>query len=122
MLTLRTPQLRALRRTAADALLDQATALVHRHWRARSEALGAAATRQRVKGALRQAWSYGFTTRREALRFVNLTMALGDGFVTDPRYPWAAELLARGDLHPVTRLDLLCEQASLTLRYGGPGA
>lgn len=61
--------------------------------------------------AIATARRHGITTRRDALRFVNLDLALGARFHEDPRYPWAAGVLARPGVHPSMRVDILADHA-----------
>jgi len=55
-----------------------------------------------------RAEKYGFTLRGPIRLFIELTIQLGEGFDTDPQYPWAARLL-KADGAEMERADRLWE-------------
>jgi hypothetical protein len=111
LLKIRREQLAALTETSVDAFVPQAVAMARTHWPRRCAELGPEGLEARVAAAIATARRYGVTTRRDALRFVNLDLALGARFHEDPRYPWAAAILQRPGVHPSMRVDLLVDQA-----------
>lgn len=59
----------------------------------------------RIRREMERASGYGFEAPRAWCQFINLSMALGEGF--DTELPWARELLADKDVEPARRIDAL---------------
>ncbi|MCP3882969.1 MAG: hypothetical protein GY701_31915 [Sulfitobacter sp.] len=58
--------------------------------------LGAERVRAVVHDGISHAADYGFTNRGPARLYLEMMLLFGSGYVTDPQYPWAAEILASG--------------------------
>jgi len=113
---------RAAQLQAFDEALDPGglSALVTRAreaWPQQAARLGDAGLRAHVEEAAAAAERHGFQDRSHLWSYVNVTLALGLGFVEDPRYPWAQTVLGRSDLPPAAKSELLVQrtQAALSL-------
>jgi hypothetical protein len=109
LLRLRPEQLQAFAGVARGGFVERALAVVETCWPATFQAQGKAAMRGVVERALVAAERFGVTDRQGVLRWINLTLALGEGF---PELPWAAAVLARQDLRSATRMEILAERAA----------
>ena len=92
-----------------DDFVEHALAVVGRHWAHQIEALGVDAAREKVRRAVLEGYGFGFTRRRDAMRFVNLVFALGDDMVG--AHPWVRRLVENRQLPPDVRIELLSEHA-----------
>jgi len=110
MLKIRSPQMDALARERLERFVDEATAVVSRHWKEQAEQLGTAATRERVYQAVLQAQSHGIVRRDDTLRYLNVAFALGDDFVE--KFAWAGRIVTNTRLRPDVRISLLVERTA----------
>src|SRR4051812_12990073 len=109
MLKIRAEQETALRQTALAAFEERAVAEAREHWPAAARREGDAGLAKLVREGTSRAAALGFTTEKQVLRYLNLTLALGPGFAEDARYPWAAPILGDGRRDPNGKLDTLVE-------------
>jgi hypothetical protein len=73
---------------------------------------GAAAVLADVQSGIGRAEGYGFESELDQVQFINVQMVFGRGFDTDPRYPWAQEILEGGTfVEPGERAERLLEVA-----------
>jgi len=61
----------------------------------------------RVRRGRAAASRHGITAGWDVARFVACQICLGDAFVTDPAHAWASAILARADLTPAAKMDLI---------------
>jgi hypothetical protein len=108
LLRLRHPQWRALQAVARERFVERTLAIVETCWPATFRSRGQEAMRLLVERALLSARGFGVTDRPGVLRWINLTLALGEDF---PARPWAARILERKDLRSATKMELLTERA-----------
>ncbi len=71
------------------------------------EALGDEEVRRSIQTCLRKAREYRISTAFDILRYLNVMYVLGLDFDTDPRFPWARELLLDFGISPRVRMDRL---------------
>ncbi|HSU14585.1 hypothetical protein [Longimicrobium sp.] len=88
-----------IRNAQMDALAEAAfehylVAHLRRHFAGPLEGCGEASLRALVRRALRRAAAYGVSSRAGLCRYVDLSVALGEGFEDGPEHAWAAEILA----------------------------
>jgi hypothetical protein len=128
MLSIRPDQLAEFEHRAMRRFEERVLAHLREHFPKEMEALDPEAAQSLVRDALHRARHYGLESESELASFADLSVALGPGFDTDPRYPWAAEIL-NDDWTPVpaTRLERLYERALAYLneaeeRAAGGGA
>ena len=105
---------------AFDEALDPggSSALVARAreaWPNQAARLGDEGVRAHVEEAAAAAQRHGFQERSHVWSYVNVTLALGLGFVEDPRYPWASTLLGRAELPPAAKSELLVQRTQEVL-------
>jgi len=76
--------------------------------------LGEDGTRQTIHYALERAGEYGIVSERDVCVFTDVMFAFGRDFDSDPKFPWAAEILNDESLHdsPSEKVDKLYETAS----------
>jgi hypothetical protein len=116
MLTIRSRQRAALREGRRRRFEDRAVAFVREQWPERWTHLGEVAVRALVEIAEQRAAAYGLDTERDAIRYLNHMLALGRDFDTDPRYPWAGEILQNRGIAPSLRMDWLSARTRHELR------
>lgn len=109
MLIIRDRQIDALVAARRREFLQRLVRMLRRHWPGECAALGAAGVRRRVEGALALAARYGIDGEAHLARLLNVTMALGEDFDRDPRYPWAAVVLEEEAFAPRHKVQRLCE-------------
>ncbi len=81
-------------------------------WPERCAELGEERTLAAIQAAVARATARGFLSEYDVARFVWLTQLLGEAFDEDPRYPWAAAILADPRATPADKMDRLCERAA----------
>lgn len=89
------------------------------HWPGVARERGTADVRALARRAVAEAGRHGFTTRVDALRYVNLVVALGERFDERTDCYWAAPILRHRGLSPQAKLDLLTQRAADHLRELG---
>lgn len=117
MFMIRSNQIKAFERSSRADFEDEMMQHCRELFPHLGEALGGSPLRVVVQQAVTAAEAHGFTNRGPARLFVDLTLLFGVGFDSDPRYPWAAELLASDELTEQThRAEALYERACEQLR------
>jgi hypothetical protein len=115
---IRSEQQRALGRLAVDRFVEDAAARLRRHWPATCAALGDAGLEARIRRGFSLAARHDLHSHAAVLRYLNAMFALGDGFASDARYPWAAALLGDPRLDEHERMERVSAEVSATLRAG----
>jgi len=68
--------------------------------------------REEIRYGIKKAAAYGIDEGPELCRFIDLMMLFGCEFDTNPKYPWAAEILNDKEIHDsVSRMKLLRTEA-----------
>ncbi|MFY2563060.1 hypothetical protein ACN469_36030 [Corallococcus terminator] len=115
MFVVRSAQLLALDEAAdsggPSALVTRARAA----WPKQAEHLGPERFREQVEEASAAAERHGFRERSHVWTYVNVTLALGPGFVDDPKYPWARALLTQRQLPLEAKAELLVQRTQAEL-------
>ena len=109
-LHLRDEQVRRLGAAERNAFADTVVAELRERYPERFEDLGEVRMRALVEYGSKRPHRYGIRAQPEIRRYIALMVELGQNFDTDPRFPWAAELLGRR-LPPATKLRKLAEAA-----------
>ena len=94
MLTIRKTQIEALEHVVSEHFVDQMIAHLRRYFPVDYERLGEPSARVAIREGLKHAARYGFRSRGDLCRYIDLTLALGGRFDQDPLLPWAGEILA----------------------------
>lgn len=94
MLKIREEQLFIFSERLTEEWIDRALILVQKHWPDVYGSTAPAALRSRIRNSLLAARAEGIDDSGDALRYLNLTLLLGDHFTTNGRYPWAAQIAA----------------------------
>ncbi|MCY1021945.1 hypothetical protein [Pyxidicoccus sp. MSG2] len=115
---IRSEQQRALGGLAADSFVEDAATRLRRHWPAACAALGDAGLEVRIRHGMTLAARFDIHDKAAVLRYLNAMFALGDGFASDARYPWAAELLGHPRLDEHERMARVSAEVAATLRAG----
>ena len=74
--------------------------------------LGEKAVRKSIQDGIERSFQYGIKTERDIARYINIMYTLGFDFDTDPRYPWAADILKSPS---ETKVDRLCKLTAMEL-------
>jgi hypothetical protein len=94
------------------------------HFPEECAAAGEQAVRADVRFGIERAESYGLESEVDLVQFIDVQMVFGRGFDTDPRCPWAREILESTTfVDPGDRADRLLEVAvEQAARRDGEGA
>jgi hypothetical protein len=111
VLTIRDAQMAALARDRRERFVRRAVEHVRTAFPAAFAERGRAGVEASVRTALEKSDVYGLPSERDVLRYLNLMYALGFELDTDPRVPWAAEVLGNTRYDGSVKLDLLAERA-----------
>jgi len=106
MLTIRKPQMDALRSVGDPAIVDRLMPHFLRHHAAQCRWLGESHLRRALLHGVERARKNEFDTDRSACVHIGLMFGLGSRFDEDPQLPWAAEALASPD-EPARRIEML---------------
>lgn len=115
MLRVRSAQVATLEQGRYEMYLDKATDLVAEHWPSALEASGRDGLKARVRRLSDEARGHGFETQEQWLRYVNVALALGDGFSKLPAF--SAVLL--GPRTPGEKIEELVSLSRSELRKDG---
>lgn len=74
-----------------------------------------------VQAAHADARRHGIGTELGVIRFMNVALALGADFASNPAFPWVQDVLGDTDLEERLRLDLLVSAALVALGQPKPG-
>lgn len=116
MIRIRAAQMDVFAQIGVENLMQ----LIERHWPDRARDLGEVRLRAFVLDGARRAGPYGIVAEAHVARYLNLMLALGSDFDTDPGYPWAAILLSDPAMRPASKVERLCSRASRALREKEP--
>lgn len=111
MLVIRDDQMTVLIRALEAQFEREACEHVQRYFPARCLALGSEETANWVREGLEQATRYGFDSRYDQLRYLNLVFEFGQGFERSDAGAWALPFLEGRERTPRVRMDLLMEEA-----------
>ena len=111
MLVIREEQLKAFSRHLRARFESEACQHVQRYFPARCDALGRQTTLDTVRDGLRRAHAYGFETRNDLLRYLNLMFEFGLEFEALPTNAWARPYLDRASQNPTLWMDQLMKEA-----------
>jgi hypothetical protein len=115
MLRIRQEQMHAFARNAREMFVRRSVDHIRSLLPDEYARLGEERVRDSVEHAIARCRQYGITEGYDVLRYVNLMYTLGHHFDDDGQYAWAADLLKDRQISPRIRLDLLVEQAKMTL-------
>ena len=107
MLTIRAAQMEALARERAEECKARLRKLAARCWPEVCQRLGDAGLRACVEGVFAACIGRGIQGEDDLARYLNVALALGPGFETDPRYPWARRILDDASMRPAARIERL---------------
>jgi hypothetical protein len=108
MLTISRKQMSEFERVVRNAFEDNMVRHVREEFPDRTVGMPEASVREQVRWGMRQAEGYGFTNRGPVIFFIELMFLLGPEFDSDPRYPWASDILT-GKTDQMDRSDHLHE-------------
>jgi hypothetical protein len=109
LLLIRKEQIEAFDRDRLRRFEARLCTLLPQHWPDACRALGEDGLRALVHDGVERARAYGIASEPGVTRFLNVMLALGAGFDSDPRYPWAAEILGRRGVPEDLRIRQLAE-------------
>jgi hypothetical protein len=118
VLVIRPPQWDVFSAEHRRKFVDRVLATIQECWPRTYAARGEPALRVLIEKCVAEAEGMGIVTARDCARYVNLVIALGDDFLGQPRFAWAAHLLGKQDLVPATRLDLVFDRVKALGRAG----
>ena len=110
MLTIRPEQMDAFRSKEREEFFNRVLATIQECWPQTYATRGEAALRTLIETSVAEAEGLGIITARDCARYVNLVLVLGDAFLREPRFEWAARILGKENLVPAVRLDLVFER------------
>ena len=93
VLTIRNEQLKALGRNRRSSFIERAADHLERFFPHLPESGDRKLLADRVRRGIEEAASYGLTSERDLIRWLNVGAALGEDFAGDPKYPWARRIL-----------------------------
>ena len=85
--------------------------MIEKHWPGTHRDTPAEVLRGRVQRTLAAARSAGITEAADALRYLNLTLLLGEDFATSGRYRWATRIM-NARLSGTAKVALLMDKMS----------
>ena len=109
MLTVRRDQMKVFEEESWRRLARRAERHLREYFPARCAALEPPELLARIDSAIGRGRTYDLDLSSDFLRFLNLAIVFGWDF--DQRAPWAAEVLARTEFQPHTRMDMLSQRA-----------
>jgi hypothetical protein len=115
MLTIRQAQLEVLSQVDVEKFEDWTLGHLQQFFPRQCAALGELRLRETIHYGIQRAGAYGFTSRREVCKFIDLMIVFGRDFDTDDRHPWAAQILDRR-ADSSARMKALFEAARKHLR------
>jgi hypothetical protein len=100
MLVIRATQMQQFARATLDQFAEQRRVHALNYHPRLSQFIGDAAVRSAISVGISAAMGRGLRNRVEVSLYLELAFLLGSFFVEDPRFPWAAELLAPDSPEP----------------------
>ncbi len=113
-LTIRNPQMAALEEAQRQEFGKRTIAFIRERYPEACSRFGDQAVRDMVALSLRKAREHGLTARSDILRYINVMYTLGCEFESDPRYPWAREIMSQPRLRPESKINQLTAR---TIQY-----
>lgn len=102
--------LQALSDDAAPKFERRVLEFIKRFLPQQSDELGVEGGRVLIAAGIAKARTYGLVQERDVVRFIILTMALGNDFEEHPALRWCKEILQDHSLNSGTRLQLIYDQ------------
>ncbi len=103
-------QLEALRTAARTGFIHRATRTLRRDHASRCEQWSDARLEAVIHYGRQKAKRYGFAQTEPILALLGIMLQLGADFDDQHDYPWAREILIRGELSPTERVALLGQE------------
>jgi hypothetical protein len=114
---LRREQMQAFSRAADRSFEQRMFGHVNRHFPKRCAELGEADVREYIRHGMQRARSYDIVSERDICKYVDLMFVYGRDYDTNPKYPWAAEILNdRRTTGPTARTSRLFEAGKRNTR------
>jgi hypothetical protein len=114
MLTIRPEQLAVFSKLEVRKFEDWTLAHLWRFFPRECRAAGEKQLRETIRYGIERAARYGVTSKRDVCKYIDLMIVFGRNFDTDPRYPWAGQILAKpGDPSAKMRSALQTAQRHL---------
>jgi hypothetical protein len=120
VLAIRREQEQALSRVSAGRFEERAVVHLLRCWPRECGVLGDEGVRARVRDGAGRAETYGVRSERDVIRFLDLTFLLAPDFDTNPRAPWARQILTEPGTRPGARMDRIWARARTDLAARRP--
>lgn len=112
MLIIRNVQMAALSQYMLDLFAEEMVQHVHEEFSEKCATMGETDVRETIQSGIVQAAKYGIVLQRDIGRFIDLMFVFGRDFATDPRIPWASQILNDPDIpDPMTRMQRLGAEA-----------
>lgn len=123
MIIIRPTQLAAFQDLRHERFLDAMAAHARREFPSAVAALDEVALRRQVGTVAEQASAYGIDTERDHARFLNLAIALGWSFFTQPGFSWVGEYLQDRQVSDMgARVDRVVSRCIRQLKVGEENA
>jgi hypothetical protein len=108
MLSIREEQMAVFSKVAAQKFEDRMVAHLKRCFPSELESLGEPKARELIQHGVKRAASYGIRGQRDVCKYIDLMIALGSDFDSDPNLIWASEILNDPELRdPTTKVTQL---------------
>jgi len=121
MMRIRKEQNNELAKAAVKRFEDFMVVHLNEFFPEHCKALGKDGTREVIREGIERARTYSIVSERDVCKFIDLKVALGRSFDTDPALPWAARILNDKSIpDPRQRLNRLHEMALDYLDRRGP--
>jgi hypothetical protein len=112
LLVLRRAQIQAFERYVLRQFESSTRAVLRERWPERCAALGDDGLLAAIHDGIRHARRHGIASPPDVRTFIFLRFLLGDGFDSDPRYPWAALILGDPARRPHRKVAALAACAA----------
>jgi len=93
VITIRPEQMKKFSEAAIRRFEDMMVVHLSRYFPNRCKAAGEPELRRAIRYGVKRAASYKIKAQPDVCRYIDLMMALGGDFDTDPKLPWASEIL-----------------------------
>ena len=108
MLILRREQIQAFEDFLLKQFEDRTLAHLREFFPDQCNALDEPQLREGIRSGIRRAEGYGFSSKRDLCKYLNLMFTFGRVFDTDPELPWAAKILNLQGL-PSKKMDFFSD-------------
>jgi hypothetical protein len=109
---IRDEQLDAFRAARAASFEQRLFLHLHKYFPERCAVMGGEAVRHSIRRGVARARSYGIICERDVARFLNHVYFLGPDFDTDPKYPWAQDILRDPAIPPSSKMQRLSSRTA----------